>query len=305
MSNIQVEKIAQLTGHKAAIYALAPGAQPYEFLSGAGEGWVVRWDLREPELGRLITKVEANIFSLLHVPEQQMLVVGNMNGGVHWVDLDAPDQTRNIQHHSRGVFASLLLDEHILTIGGGGTLTRWATDPPRSLESLQLTHQSLRGIAYHADRKELAIAASDHRIYILDANSWQIKQAIDQAHDNSVFTLRFSPDGQLLLSGGRDAQLRIWEVADTYQAKHTIAAHMYTINDLAFHPDGHLLATASRDKSIKIWDARSFQLLKVIEGVRDGGHFNSVNRLYWSSYNNYLISCSDDRSIIIWKIEHH
>ena len=61
-------------------------------------------------------------------------------------------------------------------------------------------------------------------------------------------------------------------------------------------------ATASRDKTMKIWDANNFKLLKVIDTVRNGGHINSVNTLRWSKYNNWLISGSDDRSIIIWEI---
>ena len=78
---------------------------------------------------------------------------------------------------------------------------------------------------------------------------------------------------------------------------------MYTVNALALNTDGTLLFSGSRDKTIKIWDANSFELLKVIEGIRDGGHLNSVNSLLWSPEKKYLISGSDDKSIGIWKIE--
>jgi len=69
-----------------------------------------------------------------------------------------------------------------------------------------------------------------------------------------------------------------------------------------FSPDGKLVATGSRDKTIKIWNAQNFGLLKVIDTQRNGGHINSVNTLLWSSFNNWLISGSDDRSIIIWDV---
>lgn len=302
MKKIVVKKIAQLTGHKASIFALESGASAPYFLSGAGDGWIVQWDLREPEMGTLLAKVDANIFSLLHLLDQKTIVAGNMNGGVHWVDLENPEHTRNIAHHKKGVYASMLLDEQVITLGGSGMISRWSISERRSLESFQLTNQSLRDIAYSPTHHELAIASSDHQIYILDATTWSIKHLIRQAHENSVFSVQYSPDGHYLLSGGRDAQLKVWAIERDYELLSQQAAHWFTINAIAYHPDGHLFATASRDKTLKIWDSASFKLLKVIEGIRDGGHLNSVNRLYWSSYNNYLISCSDDRSIIIWDV---
>ncbi len=64
-----------------------------------------------------------------------------------------------------------------------------------------------------------------------------------------------------------------------------------------------MFATASRDKTLKVWETEGFQLLKVLEGRRDGGHSHSVNRLLWTNFNNWLVSCSDDRSIILWETD--
>lgn len=94
MPTINVQKIAQLTGHNASVFALAPDADAQHFLSAAGDGWIVRWDLEKPDVGKLIAKVETQIFSLLNLPDLNKLVVGNMNGGVHWIDLENPDETK-------------------------------------------------------------------------------------------------------------------------------------------------------------------------------------------------------------------
>ena len=76
------------------------------------------------------------------------------------------------------------------------------------------------------------------------------------------------------------------------------AAHLATINDLSFSPDGQYLATGSRDKSVKIWHADTLVLQKVLEGVRDRGHFNSVNAVHWTARG--LLSAGDDRTIVWW-----
>ncbi|GJM36376.1 MAG: hypothetical protein DHS20C18_53770 [Saprospiraceae bacterium] len=297
-----IKKIAQLTGHNAAIFALSASAQPTHFLSAAGDGWVVEWDLQQPETGRLLAKVETQIFSVLYLPAMGQVVVGNMNGGVHWVDLKQPDRTLNVLHHQKGVYGIERVGEWVFTLGGEGRLSRWSIAERRSVESFQLSNRSLRAIAHSPERQELAVGASDHNIYVLDANTLELKHVIERAHDNSVFALHYHPDGDLLYSGGRDAHLKVWDAHLNFANVSSQPAHLYTINDIAFHPNGQLLATASRDRTIKIWDAATFQLLKVLDTIRDGGHINSVNRLFWSNYDNCLISASDDRSIILWGV---
>ena len=303
MSNIQLTKIAQLTGHEASVFALSDDKEAKYFLSGGGEGWIVRWDLENPALGKLIAKAESNIYSLCHLPDWNLIIAGNMNGGVHWIDLLDSDKSKDIQQHQKGVYDIIRIGEHVITLGGSGVLTKWSVKDRRILESLHLTNQSLRSCDFSKVRNELAVGASDNCIYILDADNWHIKRTIRNAHDNSVFKIKYAPDGNYLWSGGRDAHLKTWDLERDFNLVSDQSAHWFTINDIAFHPEGHLLATASRDKTIKIWDASSFKLLKVIETIRDGGHINSVNALYWSNYNNYLISCSDDRSLIVWDVK--
>ena len=82
----------------------------------------------------------------------------------------------------------------------------------------------------------------------------------------------------------------------------SIAAHDGAIYDIAYSPNSDLFATASRDKTVKIWDAKTFQLLEVLNKEDYDGHQYSVNKLIWSTYNNYLISAGDDRTIIVWEI---
>lgn len=297
---IHIRRKAQMKGHKAAVFSLSEGRSPGRILSGAGEGWIVEWDLAAPDLGKVIAQVEGNIFSLHYLAEREQVVAGTMYGGVHWVDLQDPERTLNVAHHKKGVYAMLPLGASLFTGGGDGVLTRWSIAERRTQESLQLSHQSIRSIAYSPERNELAVGASDHHIYLLDASSLTLKQQLENAHDNSVFSVHYSPGGQYLLSGGRDAHLRIWDLEQEASPIHHIPAHLFTINHILWPPQQDFFFTASRDKTIKVWDGATFELLKVVEGLRDQGHFNSVNRLHWQA--GQLISASDDRSLILWEL---
>lgn len=303
MSKLTVRKRAQLTGHNASIFALSQGPGEGTFFSGAGDGWIVRWDLKEPDTGRLAARVDARVFSLLCLPGQGKLAAGDMNGGLHWIPLAEGEQSRDIAHHKKGVFDILRVGPFVYTAGGEGLLTRWDAAAGRSLESMHLSNQSLRCLAYSPHRQELAAGASDRSIYLLDANTLALRHRLADAHDNSVFTLHYTPGGSHLLSGGRDAMLKVWEMGSKPGLLSARPAHLYTINSIAFHPEGRWFATGSRDRTIKLWDAQSFELLKVLDTSRDGCHINSVNRLFWHPYHNYLISASDDRSMIVWEVE--
>jgi len=296
-----IQQIASLTGHRASIYTLVQGNSSSEFLSGGGDGWVVHWDLANTEKAKVLAKVEGNIFSLLYVPEKQLLLAGNMYGGLHWISLDEKQDLRNIAHHKNGIYDIRYVNNHIYTAGGDGKLSKWESEVMRPIETFQLTAESLRSLAYNEARQEWAVGASDNAIYLLD-NDLNIKKRIENAHENSVFTVKYSPDGKYLLSGSRDAHLKVWDIANDFKLKSAQPAHWFTVNDIVYHPEGHLFATASRDKTIKIWAADTFKLLKVIDTARNGCHINSVNKLLWTAHENMLISCSDDRTIMLWHV---
>ena len=314
---MEIKKIAQLIGHQAAVFAVGEGRTPQHIISGAGDGWLVEWDLAKPNVGQLLAKVERNIFALQYIKTQNRIVVGDMDGGVRFVDLNNSEKTLNIKHHSKGCFDMQLFENQLFTIGGEGNITRWSTEENRSLESLQLSAKSLRSLDISVEKREIVVGASDGNVYFLDLDTFDLKKTLKAAHTNSVFSARFSPDSKQLLTGGRDALLKLWTLGTPqscrsldgafapYFEKMSVPAHLFTLNSIALHPTlPRFFATASRDKTIKIWniEGENLVLSKVIDTIRHGCHIRSVNRLFWSNYNDYLISVSDDRSLIVWKI---
>ncbi|MBP6824961.1 MAG: WD40 repeat domain-containing protein [Saprospiraceae bacterium] len=297
---MNIEKIHTGTGHQAALYVLSAGKDTRHFLSGGGDGWIAEWNIDDPENGKLAVSVASRVFSICTLPNPNLLVAGNMDGGVHWIDRAMPGNTRNIQHHQKGVYDIIAAGDWVFTAGGDGILSRWQMESGKSVESFQLSNRALRAIAYSQQRNELAVGSSDYSIYLLDAETLALKKTLKAAHTNSVFSVAWSPDGHYLLSGGRDAMLRVWDLEQNDHPVSEQAAHLFTINHIVFSPDGRFFATASRDKTLKIWEAGTFQLLKVIDTIRYGGHVNSVNRLLWLP--DCLVSCSDDRTMMMWKI---
>lgn len=291
----------RLTGHEGAVYALSKGVEEDTVLSAGSDGWIVEWDLHNPDPGRLLARVQARVFSLLAMSECQILLAGDIDGGVHWLDLANPDANRHIQHHKKGTYGFAQHAGMIFSGGGDGLLTRWSLSERRSDESLQISHRSIRTLRFSPGGDVLAAGCSDGSICLIDPLRMAVLHRIRDAHPPSVFSLQFNASGNRLWSGGRDAQLRCWDLMGVPVFQAGAAAHWYTINAIALSPDGEVLATASRDKSIRIWREADSQLIQALDTVRDQGHRHSVNALYWSAYGNRLISASDDHTLCIWK----
>jgi WD40 repeat protein len=309
---MEILKIAHLKGHQGSVFKLTQAKEGKSILSGAGDGWIVEWDIDNPDTGKLLAKVDSNIYSLLFLPNIRTVIVGNMNGGIHFVDIEQPQNNKNIAHHQKGVFDIQYFNNQIYTLGGDGIITRWNLSPFQSVESLQISTKNLRCMDYSPLRNEIAVGASDGNIYFLDTQ-FNVKKVIKEAHKNSIFSVKYSPDSNFLLTGGRDALLKIWhfdqksaEISQNTTPLNEIEAHNYTINDIKFNPQyPSVFATASRDKTIKIWKLNprleGAKLLKVINTVKNGGHINSVNSIVWMN-GDILASGSDDKSIILWKL---
>ena len=302
MPLIEVKKIATLAGHRDCIYALEKGWTENYFFSAAGDGMVVLWDLKNPEDGVLIAKVENSVYALKYLPESHQLLVGHNFKGIHLIDVESKKELRSAAITNSYIFDIAVVSDRVIVAIGDGSLVVLSALNLSTIAKIKLSSQSIRSISVSPDGKYIALGFSDNFIRVLDAVTLVLLYEFE-AHKSSVFTVKFSPVGNFLLSASRDAHLKIWEVTNKFELKETIVAHLYTINDIAYSPNGNYFATCSMDKAIKIWDAKEFQLLKVIDKARYASHGTSVNKLYWSAHFDRLVSGSDDRSISVWDID--
>jgi len=298
-----VQKVATLAGHRDAVYGLTGGSESTIYSSSA-DGMVVAWDAAQPERdGELLARVQNSVYALRHLPGLNLLVLGHNFQGIQAIDLAGKQLAYATALPPVAIFEMVYSESRQrLYVGlGDGTLAVLAGPDFRLEKLLRLATKSLRTLALHEERAELAVGSSDMLTRILDLDTLAVKLTLGES-TNSVFSVAYSPDGRRLLTAGRDAQIRQWDVAAGYALAGTVPAHMYTINHLAFSPDGRFLASCSLDKSIKLWDAGSLELLRVLDRARHAGHGTSVNRLVWPGAENRLVSCSDDRSLAVWEI---
>jgi WD40 repeat protein len=297
-----IKKVISLTGHTDCVYTLQASGEANRFFSADGKGMVAMWDLLKPDEGELIAKLPNSVYALHYLTNTDLLIAGQNYSGIHLLDWKSKRELASLQISNAAIFDIQEIGNDLIVAGGDGFLTIVDRVEWRIKKRMNISTKSVRAISIRHAQGEIAIAGSDFSIRIFSMNDYSLVREFT-AHANSVFTMAYIPHTNYLISGGRDAKLKIWDAANGYRLVEEIAAHLYAINHLVFSPDGKYFATASMDKSVKVWDARALKLLKVIDKARHTGHGTSVNKLLWTPYQNQLISASDDRSIAVWEID--
>lgn len=298
---IAVQKQHTFTGHNDCVYTVEPSQQNHLFFSGGGDGMVVLWDLLKPNEGELIAKLPNSVYALHYHQPSELLIAGQNYEGIHVLNWKEKKEIASLQVTKSAIFDLNSIDNLLLVATGDGELITINLKNLQIIDRLRISEKNIRCIAVNTEMKEVAVGSSDSKIRIFDLNDMHLKYEWD-AHANSVFTLRYLPGEHYLVSGSRDARLKVWDVRGGYAKVNEVVAHLFAINHVAVSPDGRHFVTGSMDKSIKVWDTETQQLLKVIDRSRHAGHATSVNKLWWSGHENQVISASDDRTISIWSI---
>ena len=299
---MQVEKIDTFSGHRDCVYTLEKTKNPHQFFSAGGDGLVILWDLTMPDVGELFAQIPASIYALCIDELRNQLWVGQNFEGIHLIDVDSKQEIKSIKITSSSIFDIKIFENNAFIGLSDGTIVVMDVADFEVRKHIKASDKSVRNIAVNPFLREFAVAYSDFSVKIFDLQDFSLKLVVNQ-HINSVFTICYSPDFQYLITAGRDAHLKILDVNNNYNLLQDIAAHLFAINDLKFSPDGKYFATCSMDKSIKIWDSKEYKLLKVIDKARHAGHGTSINKLWWSEYENLLVSASDDKKISVWNFE--
>jgi WD40 repeat protein len=300
---IEVKKTATLTGHNGSVYTLDKGEAEHTFFSGSSDKHVVQWNLKTMQPEKFAANFPAIVYTICHVPEKKLLLVGTSAGSVHVLDLEKKEEIKILQHHTGPIFDIKYskLTNCFYTASGDGNFAICSFENLSLIKIKKLCDEKVRSIDFNYSTAEIAVASGDCNIRIFDLITLDELKTIP-AHQLSANSVCYSPDGELLLTGGRDAHLNIWET-ENYKLIKSIPAHNFAIYDIAFSHDAKLVATASRDKTIKIWDAQTFELLVRINKENFEGHANSVNKILWSTFKNQLISTGDDRAIMVWDVK--
>lgn len=111
--------------------------------------------------------------------------------------------------------------------------------------------------------------------------------SLSSMHSKSVTALAVSLDGKILISGGGDGDLRVWETASGKLIR-TLSEHKNSISSVAINSKLDYFASGSSDHRVAIWDFSNFRNLK------NFSHPNAITALAFVPGEETLYTaCSD------------
>ena len=179
---------------------------------------------------------------------------------------------------------------------------------------------SARGLSLATCSQDQSVILSDLQIIGDDAAVISPVTQLTGAHEKTVRSIDFGPEGSLLAAASFDGSVSIWRLPHNNNAKTatptptaakcitTLEGHENEVKDAAFAPSGHILATCGRDRTIWLWkvhwdddadelrDEPEFEVLAILQE-----HQQDVKALAWDVYNlSELVSVSYDESALVW-----
>ncbi len=180
--------------------------------------------------------------------------------------------------------------------------------------------------------------AEDNIINVYKTETQELITQFDIVHKNQIISIDISKDSSILISGGKDSLVVIWNLLNGGVLK-ILDYHKGIVTSVKISPDKRLIASGSTDNKVIIYDLIDEKIVYTFSDHKDditavdfspnnsiiasSGADNNIN-LYdlengklittltehkdwvrdvsFSPDSSRLISCGDDSKIIIWEI---
>ena len=112
----------------------------------------------------------------------------------------------------------------------------------------------VNAVAFSPTAETLA-CASGNMIQLWDPSTLTLKMTL-AGHTDTIWTLAFSPDGTLLVTGGDDGRVILWDMASQRELK-KLTKQERAVVSLVFKGDGKTVAAAIRSRSAVLLDVNT------------------------------------------------
>ena len=198
------------------------------------------------------------------------------------------------EHHSDWVNSIFYTPRHDLLFSGSSDtgVKIWDASKGFVMSSLRTHRDYVKRLSYAVEKDIFASGGLDKKIYVWDVctlkclttNNNTVTTAICEGHKNSIYSLSINPSGTLLVSGGTENFIRMWDPRSCTKVG-KLKGHMENVRALVLSPDGTQLISGSTDGSVKLWSIGQQRCVATFRNHNQGVWAIAVNDSWTKFYS--------------------
>ncbi len=268
--------IRSLTGQGDGVYGVDYAPDGLTVASAAGDNTVVQWRVSDGALLRTLPTPYAS--SVEYAADGQTLVAGAFDSHVYRWQLSDGALLRTFGAHAARIpdVAYSRAGDLLASASHDFTARLWNPLTGALQVSLIGHADALNGVSFSPDGAQIATAAGsgpgtpDRTIKIWTTADGALVRTL-AGHTDGTSDVSWSPLGTYLVSGGRDAALKVW---DPPTGNLLLTLPIGTVpSRVAFSPDGSTLAACSENGTVKLYEPGAWSLIRSIAIVDNAGVF--------------------------------
>jgi WD40 repeat protein len=328
-----VQEQNRLDGHTGTVWQVAFSPDEQMLASVSADGNIRLWGLDGAELD--ILECNGNpLLDLDFSPNGQYIVAVDSDGSVHlWGKNGVAVRTWQAHQQPTRAVAFAPDGTHIATASEDATVKVWTLDG-ELVTDLNGEVSGFQALLWTPDQQLIA-GDEQGRIYVWDESGTAIATLNEQssavtaldispngqtlvavgfdgqvrlyeratqtlsrtfaAHLGPIYNVRFTPDGQQLITVGDDKVVRFWQLDGTSSA--TLVGHTGLVAALAVSPSGQMIATSGGDRAVRLWNLQRDNLHVLL------GHKGPVNAVAISPDSQWVVTAGADAQLRLWNDE--
>ncbi|EKX47291.1 hypothetical protein GUITHDRAFT_54150, partial [Guillardia theta CCMP2712] len=170
-----------------------------------------------------------------------------------WNVMEADASSVRLHAHKGKVLCCCIVGKFIASGSEDSLVILWNMSSGKVKGKLRQHQQPVTCLA--TDKKQLVFSGSVDMQICVWCTSTLSNIAVLRDHRLAVFCLSFIAPLQLLVSGGKECEVRVWKMKD--KNKSTILLRGHSASVTCLDTTDSLIASGSDDRSVRLWDAFS------------------------------------------------